>query len=463
MAATKNRSSYRVHGWEHGQDSYESPEAASKDYKDWSGGFTPEEDGLKVISNKNHKRLNGMQKEDLDESTFSDSEHLGQSNFDKFKKGSKEHEFHYDPKEQITTVHMKKDGKHISTFNHKTGEIFWDKHPASQKNEALTVKYRESEDDAASADLDAKVDKHNSHIMKCANAPRGPKRVPDTKHKDYMHAVPTGYKETPMGRYISMELDKPSKHESIELINAINSGDTLASAQLFNDALMSKVSELIDTRRQEIAQSMFTESTKNDYHEAVDLTDKDNKRYNPSENKHNVIGVFKKLPKSEYEIKHGQGSTPKYDNIIHHIPTGHQIGVNSTVNPRGTDIVHTAVDHDSGFVIGDKYTHEGLANMIHKYVKSNHKNESIELDEIKSNKNSYGVVDTENSKYTHTDLTTEKARAKAQELNVAHFGHQKPTGAGTDIPKRYAKVLHLPGRKVGEKYAGDLDILKNSM
>lgn len=55
---------------------------------------------------------------------------------------------------------------------------------------------------------------------------------------------------------------QPIRNEStIDLLNSINSGDTINSAQLFNDALMSKVSELIDLRRQEVAQSMFEAKT----------------------------------------------------------------------------------------------------------------------------------------------------------------------------------------------------------
>lgn len=45
--------------------------------------------------------------------------------------------------------------------------------------------------------------------------------------------------------------------QTINLIDAIASGDTILSAQLFNDALMSKVADLIDNRRQEVAQEMF--------------------------------------------------------------------------------------------------------------------------------------------------------------------------------------------------------------
>lgn len=45
--------------------------------------------------------------------------------------------------------------------------------------------------------------------------------------------------------------------QTVTLIDAISSGDTIASAQLFNDALMSRVSDLIDDRRQEVAQNIF--------------------------------------------------------------------------------------------------------------------------------------------------------------------------------------------------------------
>lgn len=72
--------------------------------------------------------------------------------------------------------------------------------------------------------------------------------------------------------------------QTVTLIDAIASGDTISSAQLFNDALLSKVSDLIDSRRQEVAQSMF-ESSKLDesvlvgtwhsgsYHKSKDDTD----------------------------------------------------------------------------------------------------------------------------------------------------------------------------------------------
>lgn len=45
--------------------------------------------------------------------------------------------------------------------------------------------------------------------------------------------------------------------QTIELIDAISSGDTIASSQHFGAALMSKISNLIDSRRHEVAQNMF--------------------------------------------------------------------------------------------------------------------------------------------------------------------------------------------------------------
>ncbi len=51
--------------------------------------------------------------------------------------------------------------------------------------------------------------------------------------------------------------------QTIELINAIASNDTIASAQLFNDAVMSRVSDIIDARRQEVAQGMFENESEN--------------------------------------------------------------------------------------------------------------------------------------------------------------------------------------------------------
>lgn len=55
-----------------------------------------------------------------------------------------------------------------------------------------------------------------------------------------------------------------SNNQTISLIDAISQGDTIGSAQLFGDALLSKVSDLIDSRRQEVAQNMFESKGPND-------------------------------------------------------------------------------------------------------------------------------------------------------------------------------------------------------
>lgn len=41
---------YEVEGWKFGQEGgYDTPEEARIDYRDWSGGTSPEEDGLEVV------------------------------------------------------------------------------------------------------------------------------------------------------------------------------------------------------------------------------------------------------------------------------------------------------------------------------------------------------------------------------------------------------------------------------
>lgn len=86
---------------------------------------------------------------------------------------------------------------------------------------------------------------------------------------------------------------------------------------------------------------------------------------------------------------------------------------------------------------------------------------SSKLKEIKEGVSSaFGVVNIATGKFTHVNLSKEKARSTAQGINVAHYGHQKSTGAGTDIPKAYAHVKHSPNRKIGEKYDGDTEALK---
>jgi len=42
------------------------------------------------------------------------------------------------------------------------------------------------------------------------------------------------------------------------LIDSIAKEDTVSSAQIFNDLMMSRVSTLVDSRRAEVAKTMFT-------------------------------------------------------------------------------------------------------------------------------------------------------------------------------------------------------------
>lgn len=127
----------------------------------------------------------------------------------------------------------------------------------SSKNESVDESEDESEDE-----LWSRVQKHNAY-MKVFN--KTPTRHQDFHHPDLMRSVPKGYKETPSGAYRSTELDRPSnraKHnESVELIDAISKGDTIASSEAFNSTLMTRISDLIDARRQEVAQTMFGENT----------------------------------------------------------------------------------------------------------------------------------------------------------------------------------------------------------
>lgn len=57
--------------------------------------------------------------------------------------------------------------------------------------------------------------------------------------------------------------------ETINLIGAIASGDTIASAQMFGSVLMSKISDLIDSRRQEVAQNMFANESSEDLDDSI--------------------------------------------------------------------------------------------------------------------------------------------------------------------------------------------------
>lgn len=60
-----------------------------------------------------------------------------------------------------------------------------------------------------------------------------------------------------------------NKHESLELLNAISEGNTIASAEIFSAALMSKISTLVEEHRQEVASRVFNETTQAGYHALV--------------------------------------------------------------------------------------------------------------------------------------------------------------------------------------------------
>ena len=57
--------------------------------------------------------------------------------------------------------------------------------------------------------------------------------------------------------YTARVAAKNQNESVISLIDAIAGADTITSAKLFSDAIMSKVTDMIDARREEVAQSMF--------------------------------------------------------------------------------------------------------------------------------------------------------------------------------------------------------------
>lgn len=69
-------------------------------------------------------------------------------------------------------------------------------------------------------------------------------------YKNYMPLRATELKES------------TSEENTVKLIDAIVDNDTIASSKLFGDAVMSRISDLIDAKRIDVAQTMFTEAKK---------------------------------------------------------------------------------------------------------------------------------------------------------------------------------------------------------
>lgn len=136
-------------------------------------------------------------------------------------------------------------------------------------------------------------------------------------------------------------------NQTVTLIDAIASGDTISSAQHFNGVLLSKVSELIDSRRQEVAQGMFencmNESTLNE--KVV---------------KQHVEAAMDELNPKEFKTTHG-------GTVIHHIPTKTSYKVHTLGGPAGT--TNFSVEyHPSGIHVGSAGSAQEAGRVIRERV-----------------------------------------------------------------------------------------------
>ena len=234
----------------------------------------------------------------------------------------------------------------------------------------------------------------------------------------------------------------------LDLIDHIDSGDAMEAEKAFNNILQSRVGELLDAYKQDVATNMFnTEECADceEQNEEVKVGDTVSPNYGP--NKGKKTKVTRVHPNKSVDTEHGYHSPGAYD---HH--TNEEVKVGDTVSPnygpnkgKKTKVtrVHPnkSVDTEHGYHSPSAYDHHANEEVANEALKGNqHK--------IDANKN--GKIDAHDFKMLRGK---KKGMKEEVELDEASYS-AKMARAGKDIGKpgkMFSKIATKAARKYGKE------------
>lgn len=154
-------------------------------------------------------------------------------------------------------LHYKKANDEWKKYGDVRGRVSrYDAHRALDMNESS-----ESLDETEKATLNSKIQKHNNLFQTLKDkGVRGNEyaKIIDT-HPDVIQKAPDGYTLNSKNQWIKIKYKNES---AVNLIEAIVEGDTLTSAQLFNEVLRARIDEKVAAKKKEVASKISGDNSK---------------------------------------------------------------------------------------------------------------------------------------------------------------------------------------------------------